>query len=78
MGTTLIAERKENIYGPPFLKTPRAPKDAPDARGILYRVPYFRRDQVILSLDRLARPTPAQEQVRKSYRRQQAQPYGAT
>jgi len=51
-------------------KTPRA-SSCPDARGILYRVPYFRRDQVILSLDRLARPTPAQEQVRKSYRRQQ-------
>jgi len=26
MRRTLIAERKENIYGPPFLKTPRAPR----------------------------------------------------
>ena len=36
MRTTLIAERKENIYGPPFLQTPRAPRMPPTpvmARG---------------------------------------------
>ncbi len=33
MRTTLIAERKENIYSPPFLKTPRAPRIPPTPVG---------------------------------------------
>ena len=33
MRRTLIAERKENIYGPPFLKTLRAPRMAPTPVG---------------------------------------------
>ncbi len=36
MRTTLIAERKENIYGPPFLKTPRAPRFPPTPVGCFW------------------------------------------